>query len=48
MNLNVDNTEFSLKISDVCRNVGIARVIIFVNDLGTVCNYGYSFSHDCI
>jgi len=39
--LYVYNPEFSLKISDVCRNVGNARVSIFATSLWTLCNYGY-------
>jgi hypothetical protein len=45
--LNAYNLQFSLKISDICRNVWIARVSNFVTGLWTVCNYGKSFNHGC-
>jgi len=43
--LNMYNRDFSLKISNVCRNVSVTRVSNFVIGMGTLCNYGYSFSH---
>jgi hypothetical protein len=45
MELNMYIPEFLLKISDVCHYVWVARLSNNVTDMGTVCEYGYSFRH---
>jgi hypothetical protein len=42
--LYVYRPEFPLKISDVCRNVGIDKVSNLVTGLGSFCYYRYAFS----
>ena len=44
MDWNISNPQFPLTISDVCRNVWVARDSKFVTGLGTVCNYVYILS----